>query len=305
MTHFEAAASAIGATLGFVGLGVMGGPMCANLASKRAERVLCYDVNPQTLSEAATSAEKADSLEALAAGTDIVFLCLPSGAAMESAINALLAVWTAQGRKGCTIVDMGTTSVALTRRLAGACEQQGQVYVDAPVARMPAAARDGTLSIMAGAKPDVLQRLLPYLRCMGTDITACGPTGSGQVVKILHNTILFETVHALAEALAIARSLGVDADVLLGALELGSADSRAVRVQGREALAPRAYPTGRFPARYALKDVSLALELGEMANVPVALAQQTAAILQQTCDMGLGDRYYPALYEVIAGEVKN
>ncbi len=287
-------------TLGFIGLGVMGEPMCANLAAKSGARVLCHDLDAAPMQRLAErGAVPADSLRALAHEASVVFLCLASAQAAESVVEALAEAW--QGSEGDrTVVDMGTTSVLATRRRAERLAQAGHRFVDAPVARMPAAAIAGTLSIMAGGTAEDVSALMPHFRCMGSDITHCGGTGAGQVVKILHNTVLFETVQALAEAMAVARAHGVDAAVLLDAIELGSADSRAARVQGREALLPRHYPEGRFATRYALKDVSLALELAQAVGLEAAMARETASTLQRTIDAGWGDRYYPALYELVS-----
>ncbi len=287
-------------TLGFIGLGVMGEPMCANLAAKSGARVLCHDLDAAPMRRLAErGAVPADSLRALAHEASVVFLCLASAQAAESVVEALAEAW--QGSEGDrTVVDMGTTSVLATRRMAERLAQAGHRFVDAPVARMPAAAIAGTLSIMAGGSAEDVNALMPHFRCMGSDITHCGGTGAGQVVKILHNTVLFEAVQALAEAMAVARAHGVDGAVLLDAIELGSADSRAARVQGREALLPRHYPEGRFATRYALKDVSLALELAQAVGLEAAMARETAATLRRTIDAGWGDRYYPALYELVS-----
>ncbi len=224
--------------LGFIGLGVMGEPMCANLAQKCGLPVLCHDLDAAPVQRlAARGAVPATSLEHLAAQAGTVFLCLASAAATEQVVAALMAHW--HGTAGKLVVDTGTTSLAVTRRIAALLQQAGHRFLDAPVARMPAAAISGTLSVMVGGSTADLDSALPWLRCMGSDVTHCGPTGSGQTVKILHNTVLIETVHALAEALALARGLGVDGAVLLDAIELGSADCRASRVQGRQALLPR------------------------------------------------------------------
>jgi 3-hydroxyisobutyrate dehydrogenase len=287
-------------TLGFIGLGVMGEPMCANLAAKSGARVLCHDLDAAPMRRLAErGAVPADSLRALAHEASVVFLCLASAQAAESVVEALAEAWQSSGGVR-TVVDMGTTSVLATRRMAERLAQAGHRFVDAPVARMPAAAIAGTLSIMAGGTAEDVSALMPRFRCMGSDITHCGGTGAGQVVKILHNTVLFEAVQALAEAMAVARAHGVDGAVLLDAIELGSADSRAARVQGREALLPRHYPEGRFATRYALKDVSLALELAQAAGLEAAMARETAATLRRTIDAGWGDRYYPALYELVS-----
>jgi 3-hydroxyisobutyrate dehydrogenase-like beta-hydroxyacid dehydrogenase len=290
--------------IGFIGLGAMGEPMCLNLARKSEARVVCHDLRADVLQRLAEKGvETVGTLEALAAICDVCFLCLASAQATTDVVHALLAQWaaTGSGKRGRIIVDTGTTSVRTTRALAEAVRGGGHVYVDAPVARMPAAAVAGTLSFMVGAAVGDLVRIEPYLRCMGTDITRCGDVGSGQVVKILHNTLLFETVHAVAEALAVAEKCGVEGGTFLDAVELGSARCDAARVQGRQALLPRVYPADRFATSYALKDVKLALELARDAAVDISLAPATASLLQRTADAGFADRYYPAMFEVLRG----
>lgn len=274
--------------------------MCSNLLQKSGCSVICHDLAREPVEALAREgATPAASVDELADRASIVFLCLASAQAVEQVVDRLLVQWErCQGAR--VVVDMGTTSLATTQRIAERLAQAGHRFIDAPVARMPAAAVEGTLSIMVGGSAHDLAGLMPLLQCMGTDITHCGAIGSGQVVKILHNTVLIEAVQSLAEALAVARAHGVEGGVLLDAIELGSADSRASRVQGRQALLPRHYPEGRFATRYALKDVSLALELASMANLDPALARETAGTLRRAIDAGLGDRYYPAIYEVIA-----
>ncbi|SPA33155.1 Beta-hydroxyacid dehydrogenase, 3-hydroxyisobutyrate dehydrogenase [Cupriavidus taiwanensis] len=285
--------------LGFIGLGVMGAPMCANLTRKAGVPVIGFDADPaRTAIAAEAGALVAGSVAQVAGQADVVFLCLADGAATEAVGNTVLDGWHTSGRRGM-LVDMGTTSIHVTRRLAARAHATGQRFADAPVARMPEAAALGTLSIMVGGCATTVADLTPWLRCMGTDITHCGPAGTGQVVKILHNSFLFETVHALAEALAVARRHGVAGEVLFDAMELGSANCNAVRVQGRQALLPGDYPAGRFPARYALKDVSLALELAETVQVDAVVGRHTAELLRKACEAGAADRYYPVLYTLI------
>lgn len=288
-----------GRTAGFVGLGVMGEPMCANLARRSGAAVLAWDVRAAPLASVADSgAVPASSLQDLAVRCDLIFVCLADGQATQSVVEIVLDAWHSSPSRR-VLVDMGTTSVALTRRMAQTFEAAGHAWIDAPVARMPQAAADGTLSIMVGAAPEVADELRPWLECMGSDIIVCGAAGNGQAVKILHNVVLFEAVHSLAEALALARRVGVPGQVLLDAITLGSADSLAARVQARTALLPRTYPKGKFSTQYALKDAMLALELAELTGVPARVAGLTASVLQDAADAGYADHYYPALYELI------
>jgi 3-hydroxyisobutyrate dehydrogenase-like beta-hydroxyacid dehydrogenase len=285
--------------LGFAGLGVMGEPMCANLARKSGLPVHAYDIAPQPLARlAGAGVRAADSLAALAGAADVVFLCLASPA-QTTQVCVSLAQARATGGRTRVVVDTGTTGVRAARDLAARLAEAGVLYVDAPVARMRQAARDGTLSIMVGATPAVFEKLSPYLLCMGSDLTRMGETGAGQAAKVLNNMVLIQTVHALAEALAIGRGLGLDGAVLFEALGQGSADSKALRVQGLKHLVTGDFASGMFSSAYAGKDIGLALDAAEMAGVDAASARATGALLQAACGAGYQDAYYPVFLKLI------
>jgi len=285
--------------LGFIGLGVMGEPMCANLARRCGLPVHAYDLAPAPLARLGEAGvHAAASVEAVGEAADIVFLCLANPEQTEHVAAALARARQAGARPG-VLVDTGTTGVRAARELAARLAEAGILYVDAPVARMREAARDGTLSIMVGGSAEAYAGLAPYLRCMGSDLTHCGGTGAGQAAKVLNNMVLIQTVHALAEALAIGRGLGLDGRVLFEALGLGSADSKALRMQGLGHLVPGDFPRGAFSSAYARKDLGLALDAAAMAGVDPAGARTTASLLDAACVAGYRDDYYPVFIKLI------
>jgi len=284
-------------TLGFIGTGVMGEPICRNLAAKSAARVLAWDLSAAPLARLrGAGVEVAGSPADLAAQASIVFLCLPGGAQLKALCEAHL---LAAAHPGLTIVDLGTSGVELTRELARRFAERGADYADAPIARTREAAQKGTLSITVGAAPEVFARVAPLLRCVGSDITHCGGVGSGQVVKILNNMVLFQTVNALAEALAVGRRAGVDPALLFDALAKGSADSFALRNHGMKAMLPGVYPERAFSVEYAAKDNGYALELGLDAGVRLRGAETVAAVLEEARRAGYGGAYYPVIAKIV------
>ena len=120
---------------------------------------------------------------------------------------------------------------------------------------------------MVGASPELFAAIEPLIRCFATDVTHCGDVGAGQVTKILNNMVLFETVNALAEAVAVAKRNGVDPALLLDTLSKGSADSFALRNHGIKAIVPGNFPERAFSTEYALKDLTYALELAADAGI--------------------------------------
>ena len=287
-----------GPPLGFIGLGVMGEPMCRNLARCSGRSVIAFDQDSAPLNRLAKiGVAPAKTVQEVGAA-EIVFLSLPDGDAVSAVCfgkEGLLSQLDA----GSTLVDLGTSPVALTREIALLAMEQSVAFADAPVARTRAAAEAGTLSIMVGAAESIYARLEPLLRHMGEDVTHCGDVGAGQTVKLMNNMVLFQTVSALAEALHIARRSGVDAQVLLETLAKGSADSFALRNHGMNALLPEIFPTSAFSARYALKDNDYALALAAAAGVSADGAELVARRLQESINAGYGDDYFPVLSRLL------
>lgn len=290
-----------GTTLGFIGLGVMGEAMCRNLAKKSGAPVVAFDERAQPLAALAhDGVTAAGSAGDVAARADVVFLCLP-GEPQVRAVALGPDGLVARARAGQTVVDMSTAPVALARDLGRAFAARGAGFADAPVARTAQAARDGTLSIMVGGDPAVFVRLRPYLACMGTEVTHCGPVGAGQAVKLMNNMVVAQTVVALAEALAVARASGaVDPRVLFETLTKGSADSFVLRNHGMKSLLPDTHPAqGAFPTSYIIKDLTYALALAESAGLTLEQATTTRRLMERTAEAGYRDNYYTAVVRTI------
>jgi 3-hydroxyisobutyrate dehydrogenase len=281
-------------TIGFIGLGVMGEPICRNLVKKSGARVVTFDLVPEPLARLREQgADIAASVADVVRQSDIVFTCLPSAKHLRS-------VFEGDGllkniKPGQIVVDLGTSSVNQTRDFAKQLQAKGAAWADAPIARTRQAAQDGTLSVMVGASHELFAAIEPLIRCFATDVTRCGGTGAGQVTKILNNMVLFQTVNALAEAVAVARRSGVDPALLLDTLSKGSADSFALRNHGIKAIVPGNFPERAFSTEYALKDLSYALELAEDAGVKIRGAELIGKILQEAIDAGDGAAYFPVI----------
>lgn len=285
-------------TLGFIGLGVMGGAMCANLVRKADLPVVAYDAVPDALERAVeVGAERAAGIVDVARRADVVFLSLPSIVQVEEVVSQLIA----GDEKPRIIVDMSTSDANRTRTLGERTAAVGVALVDAPVARLRQAAIAGTLLITVGATDQLFAEVLPYLSTMGSDVVHAGALGSGQVIKIINNMVVFQNINALAEAMAIGRASGVDGKVLFETLQLGSADSFQLRNAAMDSLVTDEFAPKRFPTLYAIKDLNLALSLAEEAHVESPGARQTMALLEKTRDAGYTEEYYPIMIKMIDG----
>ena len=284
--------------IGFAGLGVMGEPICQNILTKSGAKLYVFDINLEPVERLKDlGAIPTGSIAELAAKVDILFLSLPGGPQVEAVIRGPGGVLE-NARPGLLLVDTSTAPVSLTRELAGELAARGVDYADAPVARTRQAAQDGTLSIMVGASPEIFERVRPLLAHAATDITHCGPVGCGQVVKILNNMVLFETVVALSEALTLGKAAGVDPTLLFETLSKGSADSFALRNHGMKSMLPGHFPTGAFPTDYALKDVSYAIDLASLTGFKVPGAELAQARMEKARAQGYRNNYFPALVQV-------
>ncbi|CAN7703183.1 NAD(P)-dependent oxidoreductase [Neorhizobium sp. LjRoot104] len=283
-------------TIGFIGLGVMGGPMCRNVALKHAGRVIAFDMNEEAFSNLdGTKGERAGSVEAISGEADFILLSLPGGPQVKAVAGDI----ARHAKPGTTIVDLSTTPVALAREVAAALDLQGVRFADAPVARTREAAQRGELSIMVGASDEVFELIQPILAYMATDITLGGAVGSGQVLKLVNNMLVFEHVVTLAEMIVLGERAGVKAEILLDAVSKGSGDSFVLRNHGRKAMVPREFPERSFPPEYVLKDIDYVFQLAAETGVPIKAAETVRRYYEMAVAKGLGGRYFPGVIRLV------
>jgi 3-hydroxyisobutyrate dehydrogenase-like beta-hydroxyacid dehydrogenase len=232
--------------LGFIGLGVMGAPICRRLAAKSGQELRAYDSDLEMLAQMdQAGVSPAESIKDVAEHADVVFLSLPGGPQVTEVCLGAGSLLT-HLKPGGLVVDLSTTPVGLARDLGARFAARGIEFADAPVARTRQAAAEGTLAVMVGANEQVFARIKPLLECFATDIMRCGGHGTGQAMKIVNNMVLFQNVVALAEALALIGHAGVDPALAFEVLSKGSADSFALRNHGMKAMLKGDYPERAF-----------------------------------------------------------
>ena len=286
-------------TIGFIGLGVMGEPMCRNIAKKHNGDVVAFDINSSTLLKLAdTNIELAESLENLIMKSDLILLSLPGGMEVEDVclgpngiINHL--------QDGQFVIDCSTAPPNLSRKIYERYNKIGVVFADSPVARTRQAALNGTLSIMVGAEPGIFSIIEPILSYMATNVVHCGKVGAGQVCKILNNMVLFQNIAALSEAIAIGTQAGVEVEKLFESISMSSGDSFALRNHGMKSILLEEYPTGAFSVNYALKDLTYALDLSKASGVVAEGGERINRLFRSAIEEGWGDNYHPIIKKVI------
>lgn len=244
------------ARIGFIGLGVMGEPMAANILEAG------YPLTVFNRSAAAArrlqeaGARVVDTLRQIADASDIVVTMLPDTPDVEAVYLSPEGLLSGS-RPEMLLIDMTTAAPEIARRIAEEARIKGVQTLDAPVSGGDVGARAATLSIMVGGDPAVFERALPVFRTMGKNIVHMGPAGSGQVTKACNQIVVALTIEAVGEAFALAEKSGVDLARVQEALLGGFAQSRILDIHGTRALEER-YGPG-FRLRLHHKDLGIAL----------------------------------------------
>ncbi|HXK56461.1 MAG TPA: NAD(P)-binding domain-containing protein, partial [Gammaproteobacteria bacterium] len=196
-------------SIGFIGLGLMGRPMCLNL-HRAGARMTVHNRSRAVVGQLVRDGiEAADNPAGVARRTDIVILMVSDTPAVEQVLFGSDGL--AGGlRPGTLVIDMGTSAVAATREFAGRLQQAGADFIDAPVSGGEIGARDASLAIMAGGEKSAIERARPLFEVLGKTFTHVGAVGAGQVAKAANQIIVGLNIGAVAEALALAESAGVD-----------------------------------------------------------------------------------------------
>ncbi len=289
------------ATIGFIGLGIMGRPMARNVLGAGFPLVV-YDLQPGPVADlVAAGARAAASPAALAQQVDVVLLCLPDSPDVQAALTGPEGV-LAGARPGQVIVDMSTISPVVARELAAAAAAQGVTLLDAPVSGGQVGAVQGTLSIMVGGDAAAFAQVRPVLAAMGKTILHIGDSGAGQVTKACNQIVIAVTIEAVAEALVLAAKAGVDPAQVRQALLGGYAYSRVLEGHGERFLA-RNFTPG-FRTRLQHKDLNIAMDAGRAYGAPLpatALVHQLYGALMARGDAEQDHSILVTLLEELAG----
>ncbi len=253
--------------LGFIGLGIMGAPMCGHLIAA-GHQLFVTTRGKVPASIASTSATVCASARAVAEAADIVFIMVPDTPDVEAVLFADNGVAAGIGpSKGLrkVVVDMSSISPIATKQFAERIRATGADYLDAPVSGGEVGAKNATLSIMVGGDEKVFDRVKPLFEKMGKNITLVGGNGDGQTAKVANQIIVALNIEAVAEALLFAAKAGADPARVRAALMGGFASSRILEVHG-ERMVKRTFDPG-FRIGLHQKDLNLALSSARALGV--------------------------------------
>ena len=281
--------------VGFIGLGIMGSRMAANLVRAGFELTV-WNRTASTADEWAAryGAAVASSPQALASNSDVVISMVVDGDQVES---VLLGDEGAGHGAGLLCIDMSTIGPTAARRIGKQLQERGVSFMDAPVTGSSPKAEDGTLTIMAGGEERDFERARPLFDAMGELILHVGPVGHGQLVKVINNAVAAANTAVVAEALIAGARAGADLDALVAVIHAGSGASAMLDLKQRP-MRSHDY-TALFKLEHMLKDLRLCLEEARAAGVRTEMIEVTEGILADGGERGLGEQDFAALLEVV------
>jgi 3-hydroxyisobutyrate dehydrogenase-like beta-hydroxyacid dehydrogenase len=285
--------------VGFLGLGIMGSRMAANVA--RAGYPLT--VWTHTPGKAGRWASEHNAVAAatpaeVARASDIVVSMVVDGEQVASVLLGAGGVIEAS-RAGLLCIDMSTIAPPDTRRIGAALREREVSMLDAPVTGSSPRAEDGSLTIMAGGEPADFERAKPLLETMGKLIRYVGELGQGETLKLINNAVGAANAAAVAEALLLAQATGIGLDAFVEVLSTGSGASAQLELKSG-AMREHDY-TPLFKTAHMLKDVRLCLEEAQAAGIPFASAAHARDLLTATMGRGHGEEDYAAIIEAAEG----
>ncbi len=295
------------ATIGFIGLGNMGGPMAANLV-KAGHTVTGYDLNPAALAALAQAGGRtADSAATAVAGASVVITMLPAGEHVREVYLHQGGLIEVTKDAGALLIDCSTIDVDSARTVTAAAEEAGLAMLDAPVSGGTAGAQNGTLTFMVGGSGEAFSRGEAVLQAMGKNIFHAGGPGAGQAVKICNNMMLAINMVGVSEGFLLAQKLGLDWGKLHQICATATANSWALSnycpAPGPVPAAPsnRDYAPG-FAAALMVKDVKLSQAAAQASGSPTPLAAKALEFYQQVVEAGDGGRDFSVVFRWLAGQ---
>ncbi len=287
--------------IGFIGLGLMGAAMVERLQSLGYELTVIANRSRTAIDDAvARGATEAKTSAELAAASDIVMFCMDTSASVESRVYEDDGV-LAGVKEGSIVIDFGTSLPGSTQKIGADMAAKGVLYLDAPLGRTPAHAKDGLLNIMCSGDEAAYRKVKPVLDDLGENVFHLGPLGTGHTIKLINNFFAMTTACAMAEAFAMADRAGVPRDKLYQVMSAGPLHSgmmdfvKNFAMEGQIDLA--------FSLDNASKDVGYYRQMAEGLGANSRMSSAAAGTLKEALGAGWGDRMVPEIVDYLAGSL--
>ena len=272
--------------VGFIGLGLMGSSMALNLRAKGYEMTV-HDLRKEAgAPHLKAGCAWAENARQVAEASDVVFTSLPGPKEVAAIAEELLAGM----RKGTAWFDLSTNSPTVVRELHQRFAAKGIAMLDAPVSGGPAGAKSRQLALWIGGDRAVYDKHKPLLDAIGDEPVLIGPIGAGSITKLMHNCAGYAMNVIMAEVFSVGIKAGIDPTAMWAAARQGAVGRKRAFDRLAEQFLPGKYEPAAFALKLGVKDVMLATELGRELNVPMRLANLTAAEMTDALSRGWGDR---------------
>lgn len=282
--------------VGFIGLGVMGKNMAANVL-KGGYGLKVYDVNESVVAEfEAKGAEVGNSPADASKDCSIIITSLPNAQIVETVILGENGVLEG-AKKGAIIVDLSSITPKSIQNIHNKCSEKGVEVIDAPVSGGVAGAEAGTLTIMVGGNKEVLEKVKPVLGCIGKKINHVGSIGAGDTVKLVNNLLLGINMVACAEAMALGTKAGIKPEVLYEIISQSSGNSYALEAKYKKFIAKGNFEPG-FMIDLQHKDLELAVSTAKDLKAPLFMGNTAQQLFEAARAEGLGNKDISAVINV-------
>ena len=281
-------------TIGFIGLGLMGGNMAECLQTKGFS-LNVMGRNKQAVGAAtARGATEVSTPKELAENSDIIMLCVTTSEVVENLIYGDEGI-LAGIKEGAVVIDFGTSIPASTRKIGADLAAKGAGMIDAPLGRGPAQAKQGMLNIMAAGDKETFEKVKPVLEEQGENVFHVGALGAGHTTKLINNFMGMTTVCAMSQAFAVAQRAGIDGQQLFDIMSTGPSNSPFMQFCKKYAV-DDVSDLG-FTIANANKDLGYFVQMVEDMGTRAQIAEGTAQNLQAALDSGMGDANVPEIFD--------
>lgn len=282
--------------IGFIGVGVMGGPMVLNLMKKGFDVSIYTRTKSKAEGVIAAGAHWCDTIADCAAGRDVVITIVGYPKDVEEVYFSEKGILNSAD-KGTVLIDMTTTSPRLSERIYAAAKEKGMIALDAPVSGGDVGAQKGTLAIMVGGDRDAFDKMHDVFAAMGTNIRYQGGAGCGQHTKMANQIAISGCVAAVCEAIAYAKRCGLDPQDMFDAISTGAAGSWQLTNNGQKIINGD-YAPG-FYVKHFIKDMNIALDEAQARDLDLTVLHMVRDKYDELAAQGGADEGTQALIKVI------
>lgn len=283
--------------IGFIGLGVMGESMCANIVKKHNDTVYCADLNPAQVEKlVALGAVGCENNVEVAKNADMVISMVPTSDNVRSVYTEILPYIT----EGMICIDMSTIDPSVSVEVSKMVKAKGAQFADAPVVKSKAAAIAGELGVLAGCDKELFPVIEPILSYMGSTVIYMGENGKGLVMKICQNALVGEIQNGVNETLLLAQHYGISIDNFAAAVAAGGANCAYMAVQ-KEKLKNEDYSVA-FSFLNMNKDVHICQRMAQDAGMQMPGMDNVRRVFEKGMAAGLAGEDFRATYKVVRGD---